>query len=191
MLTFYRRLRRLQIISIALLLIAGCGQSVERSKSDTTTDAPAAVPSTPSPSARAPNREEPAASLDSDQPQSENADLTDTVPVVIYRINRACTDFVAEPARVKRDRALEQTLQRVLSEQIQAEFDLAGFRVSFDQETQVATIDLRLAPDSPRQFVSLSACEQMTLFGSLRETLLKNTQWDVESVEFTAQGKGL
>ncbi|MEM8544919.1 MAG: hypothetical protein AAGF66_13130 [Cyanobacteria bacterium P01_H01_bin.119] len=191
MLTFYRRLRRLQIISIALLLIAGCGQSVERSKSDTITDAPAAVTSTPSTSDRAPNREEPAASLDSDQPQSENADLTDTVPVVIYRINRACTDFVAEPARVMRDRALEQTLQRVLSEQIQAEFDLAGFRVSFDQETQVATIDLRLAPDSPRQFVSLSACEQMTLFGSLRETLLKNTQWDVESVEFTAQGKGL
>jgi hypothetical protein len=53
----------------------------------------------------------------------------------------------------------------------------------------VATIDLRIAPESKRQIVSLSSCEQFALFGSLRKTLTSNPQWNIKDVRFTERGQ--
>ena len=67
--------------------------------------------------------------------------------------------------------------------------DLAGYRVNLDLNKRVVTIDFRLSPDSKRQFVSLSMCEQFTLFGSLRKTLTDNPQLKIKDVRFTNQGQ--
>ena len=68
-------------------------------------------------------------------------------------------------------------------------FKLDGYQVNIDGNT--AIVDMRLAPGSQRQFVSLSSCEQRMLFGSVEETLLNNADWDVDAVKFTNAGKEL
>ncbi|MBD2021984.1 hypothetical protein H6F43_17535, partial [Leptolyngbya sp. FACHB-36] len=53
----------------------------------------------------------------------------------------------------------------------------------------VATVDLRLPANAKRRFVSLSTCEQLALFGSIRKTLTSNRQWKIKSVRFTEKGQ--
>jgi hypothetical protein len=68
-------------------------------------------------------------------------------------------------------------------------FDLAGYRVQLNENTGVATVDLRLDPESERQFVSLSSCEKFSLFGSLEKTLTSNPEWQINRVRFTERGE--
>ncbi|MCS6794155.1 MAG: hypothetical protein N3E45_01570 [Oscillatoriaceae bacterium SKW80] len=56
-------------------------------------------------------------------------------------------------------------------------------------KTGVATVEMRLSPNSKRQFVSLSSCEQFGLFGSLRKTLTSNPAWKIKEVRFSEGGK--
>jgi hypothetical protein len=77
----------------------------------------------------------------------------------------------------------------VLKEAASGDFDLAGYRVNVNANSRVATVDLRLSPDSQRKFVSLSTCEQFALFGSLRKTLTANSQLNLKDVRFTQQGQ--
>lgn len=65
--------------------------------------------------------------------------------------------------------------------------DLSAYSVSRSTPDTIA-IDFTIALDSQRQFVSLSSCEQMMLFGSLRSTFLDNPALGVEAIEFTEQG---
>ncbi|MEO0824596.1 MAG: sporulation/spore germination protein [Cyanobacteria bacterium J06639_16] len=190
--------RRSAILGGLLLLLSGCGSSTiapEESTEPTPLSTPTAIaPSSEDSAQDSPNDSRAALQTESPTttpPINENTNSTGTVPVVIYRVNSTCNDFVAEPARVDADQALQGAVRQILSDQMQAEFGLAGFRVSVDADTQIATVDFRLSPDSLRQFVSLSTCEQMALFGSLRQTLLQNSQWQVEEVEFTERGEAI
>lgn len=174
-----------------LFLLVGCGASTVDPE-NLTASTPGSTPgvSDLDEVTAPPNEAAVEASTPAAVPNQATAE-SNTVPVVIYRVNSACTDFVAEPARVDADQALQAAVRQILSDQVQAELGLAGFRVSIDADTQIATVDFRLSPDSLRQFVSLSTCEQMALFGSLRQTLLQNSQWQVEAVEFTEQGEAI
>jgi hypothetical protein len=117
-----------------------------------------------------------------------NANNANLVTVTIYKADSECVNYVPEEIQVSSDRSMETAVGKVLEAYSSADFDLSGYRVSKDKDG-VATVDFRLPPDSPRKIASLSACEQFALFGSLSETLTKNSQWQVKSVEFTERGE--
>jgi hypothetical protein len=89
--------------------------------------------------------------------------------------------------QVPADSALEAAVGEVIKAQSNVDFAIAGYRVRVDQG--VATVDFRVAPDSPRQIVSLSSCEQFVLFGGISETLTKNSQFKVQEVRFSDRGE--
>jgi hypothetical protein len=113
----------------------------------------------------------------------------DTVSVTLYKADSQCENFVPEQVQVSTDRPIEAAVGELLADQSSADFELSGYRVSHDSGE--VTVDLRLSPNSRRKIVSLSACEQFALFGSIRETLTRNSQWQVNSVRFTERGKAI
>ncbi len=119
----------------------------------------------------------------------EVAQTTRTVPVNIYRPDSQCQTLVSEKVAVPAATPVNAAVGKVLKEADSGDFALAGYRVNVNTNSRIATIDLRLSPDSQRQFVSLSTCEQFALFGSLRKTLTDNSQLKIKDVRFTQQGQ--
>jgi len=113
------------------------------------------------------------------------------VEVTVYQADDQCVNFVPQQVQVPGDRSMEAAVGKVLENQGGDEFDLSGYRVSVDTATGEATVDLRMKPGSQRQIISLSACEQYSLFGSLSETLTKNPNWKIKTVRFTERGSDL
>ncbi|MGD1866621.1 MAG: hypothetical protein ACFB0D_18885 [Phormidesmis sp.] len=113
------------------------------------------------------------------------------VTVSVYTIDDQCNNFVEQPLQVLSGVAMDEAVAKavdVSANDLNA-FKLDGYQVNVDGNT--AIVDMRLAPGSERQFVSLSSCEQRMLFGSVEETLLNNADWDVDAVKFTTAGKEL
>lgn len=108
--------------------------------------------------------------------------------VNLYQPDLECKKLMPEPVAVESDRSMDEAVSKVLQARNTADFTVAGYRISIDKN-RVATVDLRLNPDSRRQFVSLSMCEQFALFGSLRETLTNHPDWQIKSVKFSDRGK--
>ena len=109
------------------------------------------------------------------------------IAVSIYVMDDSCNNFQAESVEVPVDQAMTEAVGEVLERHRFEAFKLSGYRVNV--ENSKATVDLRLAADSERQFLSLSSCEQQGLFGGLEETLTQNQSWQVNQVEFTNRGK--
>jgi hypothetical protein len=103
-------------------------------------------------------------------------------------MDNQCQTLVPQTIQVPQEQSLEATLQELLQPWNDGDFSLVGYRVQVDPQRQQATVDLRLAPNARRRFVSLSSCEQRALFGSLRQTMTHNPQWSIQKVEFTAGG---
>ena len=123
---------------------------------------------------------------------SGDVDPADMMAVSIYKMDDQCNAYEEETVQVERDEAMSQAVGKVMAvAQTYEKFELAGYRLSYDDESDTATVDLRLSPDSERQFVSLSSCEQLSLFGSVEETLTQNPNWAVETVKFTNRGEEL
>ncbi|MDY7021027.1 MAG: hypothetical protein SWJ54_06645, partial [Cyanobacteriota bacterium] len=115
---------------------------------------------------------------------------TDTIPVTVYRVDRECSELVPEKVTVSEDSAVEDAVAKTL--EIQPGFELPlSYRVEVDSYYQVAIIDFRVATTSPRNLSSLSTCEELALFGSLRETLTRNPDWQIYEVYFTNLGESL
>ena len=130
----------------------------------------------------------PSASPRTSQPiQTASVISKKTVPVSVYKVDNQCRDFVSEKMAVPAGQPISGAVGKVLENADSADFSLSGYRVNV--ASGVATIDLRVAPASKRQLVSLSSCEQMAIFGSLRKTLTSNAQWKIKSVRFTDRGK--
>lgn len=184
----------LVLLSSALLLIlGGCDPSAKSDQAGTTTPQP--LTSSPSPptatGAASPNpaSETPGASgAEIEAIATPAAKLTE---VTIYKADDQCVNFAPQQVQVAGDRPMEAAVGKVLENQGGDEFDLSGYRVSVDATTGEATVDLRMKPGSQRQIVSLSACEQFSLFGSLKETLTKNPDWNIKTVRFTERGSDL
>lgn len=111
------------------------------------------------------------------------------VNVTIYRPDSQCEALVPEKVSVSGGSSLEAAVGKVLELRNSADFNLSGYRVSVNPKSGVATVDMRLAPNSKRKFVSLSTCEQFALFGSLRKTLTSNQGFKIKDVRFTEQGQ--
>jgi hypothetical protein len=113
------------------------------------------------------------------------------IPVQIYTVDHRCQTLVPSTVQVPQDQPLEGAIAAIIQSQDSGDFQIAGYRILTSQAGQRVTLDLRLAPGSRRSFHSLSSCEQFALFGSLRQTLLSNSQWGIKEVEFTDQGKAI
>ena len=118
------------------------------------------------------------------QPVSEK-----TVSITIYEADAECETFVPMQVEVSRTNPLDGAISAVLDRWNSGDFTLAGYEVSLDEATRIATVDLRVDPASERQFISLSTCERFALFGSLSQTLTQNSQWQISRVQFTEKGQ--
>jgi hypothetical protein len=110
-----------------------------------------------------------------------------TTQVTLYTSDDQCQDFVSKKVAVAADESMNAAIGKILETRDTADFSLAGYRATVNNG--VATIDIRVAPDSKRQIASLSNCEQFALFGSLRKTLTSNAEWKIKDVRFTQGGE--
>ena len=167
------------------VVLSSCGTAPSNSP---VSSSPAASPNiAPSPSlSPAPEKSSPASGT-SKPLQPASVASAKTIPVNVYKLDSQCRDFVAEKTAVSANQPIAGAVGKVLENADSADFSLSGYRVNV--ASGVATVDLRVAPDSKRTLVSLSSCEQMAIFGSLRKTLTSNAQWKIKSVRFTDRGK--
>ncbi|MBD2088526.1 hypothetical protein H6F67_01405 [Microcoleus sp. FACHB-1515] len=132
----------------------------------------------------------PAASPTPSLRSSPAAPAANTENVKIYRLDLQCQWFQSETVALPKDRSMEAAVGKVLADQQNGDFTISGYRVIRRPNGEVI-IDFRLAADSKRQFTSLSSCEQTALFGSLRQTLLRNPQWGVKLIRFRNRGAAI
>ncbi len=185
------------ITGLALTLtvvVAGCATAPEDTVIEPTqSPEPVELPKqTPPPAALDPSiKDKPieAQPDNSDASQKQPDSAGDTVTVSVYTIDDQCNDFVSQSVQVPSDAPMSEAVGKVMSETPLNAFKLDGYQVSLDGST--AVVDLRLAAGSERQFVSLSSCEQRSLFGGVSETLLNNDGWGIDAVKFTNGGKEL
>lgn len=116
-------------------------------------------------------------------------DSINTITLNIYRTDSQCETLTPEPVAVAAETPVTASVGNIVAQVSSGDLDLAGYRVNLDNG--IAIIDLRLSPDSQRQFVSLSMCEQLALFGGIRKTLLENPQLNIKNVRFTAKGQDI
>ncbi len=110
------------------------------------------------------------------------------VTVRVYRLDSQCEGFIPQRVNVSEQKSLEDAIALTFSQEENRDFAL-GYRVIVDQKNAIVTIDFRVPSDAKRQIKSLSSCEQMALFGSLRQTLKSNRLWNIKQVKFTERGK--
>lgn len=165
---------------LVLLLIGLSSCSIASPPSDQVSDAGAIeAPTLPTASPTPSPRSSPAASP-----------TADTETVKIYRLDLQCQWFQSETVELPKDRSIDAAVGKVLANQQNSDFELGGYRVIRRPNGEVI-VDFRLATNSKRQFTSLSSCEQLALFGSLRQTLLRNPQWGVKRIRFQNRGQAI
>lgn len=152
------------IVFLTLLTLSGCG-SPPTSDRIVTPTSPTSSPVT-------------------EQPQSPQ-----TTTVTIYTADAQCQELVPQTVTVSAAQPIEDAVGEIIRKAGTVDFAIVGYRVNVDANTGVATVDLRLDPDSRREFVSLSSCENFSLFGSLEKTLTTNPQWQIDTVRFTERGE--
>ncbi len=122
------------------------------------------------------------------EPQKQAVSPANTIPITIYQVDSQCSELVPRQITVPKEKALETAIAEVLNQQSSSDFPLS-YRVNIDSEQQIVTIDFRLPTTAERGFNSLSSCEQLALFGSLRQTLTNHADWKINQVIFTEQGE--
>jgi hypothetical protein len=98
-------------------------------------------------------------------------------------MDAACDALVPKMENLPKEKTLEAAVGSVISRNNSADFTVSDYRVS--QAGAKATIVLRLPPTAKRPFAAMSACEQMSLFGALRETIVSRSEWKIRDVQFT------
>ncbi len=114
---------------------------------------------------------------------------TSMVAVPVYTIDSQCNDFVGKTVEVHSDKAMAEAVGEAMKGLDYNAFKIQSYEVNINGTT--AVVDMELAPNSERKFVSLSSCEQRSLFGSIEKTLLDNPDWGVTAVKFTSKGQEL
>ncbi|MEB3294783.1 MAG: hypothetical protein VKJ24_16635 [Synechococcales bacterium] len=174
------------IVGLMVLGIAGCGV---QPPSPTPTPSPTAAVPSPSPSptiaaSSSPSPEpSPTPSPTVSQTVKPSPAAQDNVTVQIYQLDDRCENYVSKAKQFPKQDTLEAVVGDLLRDSNSTDFSVASYRVK--QEGAIATIDLRLAPDAQRTFVSMSSCEQMAFFGSISKTLTSYAPWKIQDVKFT------
>ncbi|MGB3652793.1 MAG: sporulation/spore germination protein [Rivularia sp. (in: cyanobacteria)] len=118
--------------------------------------------------------------------QNKTGNLKNT-DVTLYMSDSQCQKLVPEKVSVSANEPVEDAVGKILKSRNTADINISNYRVNLNNG--VATIDFRIPPDSPRQLVSLSSCEQFTLFKSIQKTLTSNPKWNIKDVRFTQSGE--
>ncbi|MDZ7959612.1 MAG: GerMN domain-containing protein [Aulosira sp. DedQUE10] len=139
---------------------------------------------TPSPK-ETPTQSTPAAT--SIETPSAKAVTSKTTNVTLYTSDVQCQQLIPQKVPVPADEPVAGAVSKILEQRDTGDFNLSSYRVNV--KNGVATVDLRVAPNSKRQIASLSSCEQFAMFGSLRKTLTSNSQWKIKEVRFTERGE--
>ncbi|MGD1911231.1 MAG: sporulation/spore germination protein [Rivularia sp. (in: cyanobacteria)] len=126
----------------------------------------------PSPSPKTPN---------------QNKAASSKVDVTVYTSDLQCQDYVSKKVSVSVNKPVADAVGEILAERDTGDFNISNYRVNV--KNGIATVDLRLSPNSQRQFSSLSSCEQFAIFGSLKKTLTSNPKWNIKDVRFTEAGE--
>ncbi|HLO47276.1 MAG TPA: hypothetical protein VK211_02485 [Kamptonema sp.] len=121
-------------------------------------------------------------------PEFQPPATPDSVRARIYKVDNQCQALIPETVTLPAAHSIEAAVAKVLEQQYTSDFDLS-YRVILDREQGLAIIDLRIPRNSKRQLNSLSSCEQLALFGSLRQTLTSNRGWQIKKVLFTEEGE--
>jgi hypothetical protein len=185
--------------AIALMLV-GCNSGAPKPESSVSPTPIASVTPSVTPSAKPstvplkPKAIEPKSEPQGSEPTTKEPQVKDpqtkvatnsasTVPVAIYRMDASCDALVPKTENLPKDRTLEAAVGAVISRSNSADFTVSDYRVS--QSGGNATIVLRLPPTAKRPFAAMSACEQMSLFGALRETIVGRSEWKIRDVQFS------
>ncbi|MEH2066584.1 MAG: sporulation/spore germination protein [Nostoc sp.] len=112
-----------------------------------------------------------------------------TANVTIYTSDTQCQQLIPEKVSVPADQPVKNAVGKIIEKRDTSDFSLSGYRVNV--KNGIATVDLRISPESKRQIASLSSCEQFALFGSLRKTLTSNVAWNIKEVRFTERGEDI
>ncbi|MEH2228503.1 MAG: sporulation/spore germination protein [Nostoc sp.] len=112
-----------------------------------------------------------------------------TTSVTLYTSDTQCQKLIPEKVSVPAEEPVTNVVSKILEKRDTSDFSLSGYRVNI--KNGIATVDLRISPESKRQITSLSSCEQFALFGSLRKTLTSNAQWNIKEVRFTERGEDI
>lgn len=110
-----------------------------------------------------------------------------TINLTLYTSDTECQELIPNKVSVPAEKPATGIVDKIIEQQDTGDFSLSGYRVSV--KNRIATVDLRISPESKRQLVSLSHCEQFALFGSLRKSLTSNAQLNIKNVRFTERGK--
>jgi hypothetical protein len=110
-----------------------------------------------------------------------------TTNVTLYTSDVQCQQLIPQKVPVSANEPVEGAVGKILEQRDSGDFNLSSYRINV--KNGVATVDLRVAPNSKRQIASLSSCEQFALFGSVRKTLTSNAQWKIKDVRFTERGE--
>jgi hypothetical protein len=155
----------------------------DRATAPATLPSSAALPASPTPTTTPFPDPAPTASK---LPQQKSAATASTI-VNLYKVDNQCLDLVPIQTNVAAEQPIAAIVGKILQARDSADFSVAGYRVRVADG--VATIELRLAANAKRSFSSLSACEQLALFGSIRKTLMSHAQWQIQTLQFTQQGR--
>ena len=113
----------------------------------------------------------------------------DTTNATLYTSDTQCQKLIPKQVAISANKPISAAVAQIIEQQNNGDFNLSGYRVSV--KDGVATVDLRTDPQSRRQIISLSSCEQFALFGSLRKTLTSNPNWNIKTVRFTQLGEDI
>ncbi|MEH2243061.1 sporulation/spore germination protein [Nostoc sp.] len=120
---------------------------------------------------------------------TSKAATSKTTKVTLYTSDTQCQELIPEKVSVPAEEPVKNVVGKIIEKRDTSDLSLSGYRVNV--KNGIATVDLRISPDSKRQIASLSSCEQFALFSSLRKTLTSNAQWNIKEVRFTERGKDI
>jgi hypothetical protein len=116
-------------------------------------------------------------------PLKISANTASTVPIAIYRMDSNCNDLVPKTEDLPKEKTLDAAVGAVISHSNSADFTISDYSVT--KQGNIATIVLRLPPTAKRPFAAMSACEQMSLFGALRATIVGRSDWNIRDLQFS------
>jgi hypothetical protein len=147
---------------------------------------PAEITTTPSPTAKT----APFGVETTPTPETPNQNKTGNLKnsdVTLFTSDLQCQKLLPQKVSVSANEPVKDAVGKIIAAKNTADINISNYRVNVNKGT--ATVDFRIPPDSPRQLVSLSSCEQFTLFKSIEKTLTSNPKWNIKNVIFTQSGE--
>ncbi|MEH2434029.1 MAG: sporulation/spore germination protein [Nostoc sp.] len=166
---------------------SGTPSSTTTPTNSASSQTPSQIPSVAQLREKSPNQEFPKENTPSSS--TPKAVTSRTTSVTMYTSDTQCQELIPEKVSVPAEKPVINVVSKILEKRDTSDLSLSGYRVNI--KDGIATVDLRISPDSKRQIASLSSCEQFALFGSLRKTLTSNAQWNIKEVRFTERGENI